>query len=209
MVVTAYNLLYLILFILFYFALLSQDKQLVLAADHGIYVGSSKEGSTLTRILALEKATQIEIIEDFRLMFVLGDKTLWSFPLEALSTNDPAMRRGKKISANVPFFHVGSCLNRLLICVVRSNALSATTIRTLEPSSVADSKKNKSAFSRLVRGNADSLKVYKDLYLPSEASSINLLKTKMCIACAKGIEVVDMVSFEVQGKSLIRLCMHR
>lgn len=175
------------------------DKQLVLAADHGIYVGSSKEGSTLTRILALEKATQIEIIEDFRLMFVLGDKTLWSFPLEALSTNDPAMRRGKKISANVPFFHVGSCLNRLLICVVRSNALSATTIRTLEPSSVADSKKNKSAFSRLVRGNADSLKVYKDLYLPSEASSINLLKTKMCIACAKGIEVVDMVSFEVQA----------
>ncbi|KAJ2959350.1 hypothetical protein NQZ79_g5117 [Umbelopsis isabellina] len=148
------------------------DKQLVLAADHGIYVGSSKEGSTLTRILALEKATQIEIIEDFRLMFVLGDKTLWSFPLEALSTNDPAMRRGKKISANVPFFHVGSCLNRLLICVVRSNALSATTIRTLEPSSVADSKKSKSAFSRLVRGNADSLKVYKDLYLPSEASTL-------------------------------------
>ncbi|KAM3579239.1 RHO1 GDP-GTP exchange protein 2 [Umbelopsis sp. WA50703] len=157
------------------------DKQLVLAADHGVYVGSSKEGSTLTRILALEKATQIEILEEFRLMFVLGDKTLWSFPLEALSTNDPAMRRGKKISANVPFFHVGSCLNKILICVVRSNALSATTIRTLEPSSVADSKKSKSAFSRLVRGNADSLKIYKDLYLPSEASSINLLKTKMSL----------------------------
>jgi len=175
------------------------DKQLIIAADHGVYVGSSKEGSTLTRILALEKATQIEILEEFRLMFVLGDKTLWSFPLEALSTNDPAQRRGKKISANVPFFHVGLCLNKVLVCVVRTNALSATTIRTLEPSSVGDSKKAKSPFSRLVRVNNDNLKVYKDLYLPSEASSINLLRTKMCIACSKGIEVVDMVSFEVQA----------
>ncbi|KAI9285741.1 CNH domain-containing protein [Umbelopsis sp. AD052] len=169
------------------------------SADNGVYVGGNKEGSTLTRILAIEKATQIEILEEYKLMFVLGDKTLWSFPLEALSNNDPALRRGRKISANVPFFHVGSCLNKVLVCVVRTNTLSATTIRTLEPSSVADGKKAKSPFSRLVRGNNDNLKVYKDLYLPSEASSINLLRTKMCIACSKGIEVVDMVSFEVQA----------
>jgi hypothetical protein len=145
----------------------------------------------------------MEVMNDSQLL-VLADKTLWTFPLgDVLDSFDKplSMKKGRIISTGTAFFHVGECLNKMMVFIVKPNTLSTTTIRVMEPIATEDSKKAKSGFSirRLVRNGPVGLLPYKNLYLPSEASSIHLLKSKMCISCPREIGVVDMKSFGVQA----------
>lgn len=40
---------------------------------------------------------------------------------------------------------------------------------------------------------------YKEFYIPVESSSIHFLKTKLCVGCSKGFEIVDLESLDTQG----------
>lgn len=144
--------------------------------------------------------SQVSVVDNSQLL-VLADKTLWTFPLDAvLSGTELNVKRTRPISQHAAFFHVGECMGKTLVCVVKTSALTPTTIRVLEPVVAEEDKKGRKAFiKRLVRSGSESLKPYKDLYLPSEASAINLLKTKMCVTCPQEIGVIDMKTFEVQG----------
>ncbi|KAI8067038.1 hypothetical protein BC940DRAFT_301167 [Gongronella butleri] len=189
---------------------------MLVATDLGVYVSTVISAmdaevpvlSEMKRVIPLDKATQIEVLDQPGVasqLLVLADKTLWSFPLDEIfdTVDKPlSMKRGHTINTNTAFFHVGQCLGKTLVCIVKPNTLSATTIRVLEPISTVERKSTKSTFSirRLVRNaHGTGLKPYKDLYLPSEASSIRLLKSKMCISCHREIGVVDMKSFGVQA----------
>lgn len=182
-----------------------EDSRILVAADQGVYITTTtiaaekKNSAAMTRIIRIEKVSQIELMPESQLL-VLADKTLWTFPLEILSQS-VSQQRGRSVSQNTTFFHVGECLSKTLVCVVKTNTLSPTTIRVLEPVIMDENKKTKSMFSlkRLVRGGPIGLKPYKDLYLPSEALSINLLKSKMCISSPKEIGVVDMKNLGVQA----------
>ncbi|KAG1460108.1 hypothetical protein G6F56_006023 [Rhizopus delemar] len=182
----------------------AQQKRILIGTDQGVYVTHKDEETkklSVTRVIHLDKVSQIEVMPDSQIL-VLADKTLWSFPLGVLSPNPSSQqKRGRSVSQNTSFFHVGECMSKTLVCVVKTTTLSATTIRVFEPVVMDESKKTKSGFSirKLVRGGPVGLKAYKDLYLPSEASSIRLLTSKMCISSAKEIGVVDMKSFGVQG----------
>jgi hypothetical protein len=180
------------------------ENSVLIGADQGVYLTKRNPAtgdSTVARIISVEKVSQIELMPESQLL-VLADKTLWTFPLEILSPGVSAQaKRGRSVSQNTAFFHVGECLSKTLVCVVKTNTLSATTIRVMEPVIIDENKKAKSMFllKRLVRSGPVALKAYKDLYLPSEASSINLLKSKMCISSPKEIGVVDMKTFGVQA----------
>jgi hypothetical protein len=39
----------------------------------------------------------------------------------------------------------------------------------------------------------------KELYIPAESSSIHFLKSKLCVGCAKGFEVVSLETLETQS----------
>ncbi|KAI7891474.1 Dbl homology domain-containing protein [Mucor mucedo] len=177
--------------------MMMEDGRILVAADQGVYITTTtiaaekKNNAAMTRIIRIEKVSQIELMPESQLL-VLADKTLWTFPLEILSQS-VSQQRGRSVSQNTTFFHV--------VCVVKTNTLSPTTIRVLEPVIMDENKKAKSMFSlkRLVRGGPIGLKPYKDLYLPSEALSINLLKSKMCISSPKEIGVVDMKNLGVQA----------
>ncbi|KAL0083844.1 CNH domain-containing protein [Phycomyces blakesleeanus] len=200
------------------------SRRLLIGADQGVYyiqtpVNQSpdkaddedeKKGSEeqlansykVTKIIGLEKVSHVEVITDSHIL-VLAEKTLWMFPYDVLlSDTIVSIKRGRVIGQNVAFFHVGQCMGKTLVCVVKTNKLSPTTIRVLEPMVAEENKKSRSAFliKRLVaRSSVDEgLKHYKDLYRPSEAYSISLLNTKMCIACPLEIDVVDMNTFGVQ-----------
>lgn len=181
-----------------------EDIRLLIGTDQGVYLSSrdtATKNTTVQRIINVEKVTQVELMPESQLL-VLADKTLWTFPLEIMAPDVSAQaKRGRSVSQNTAFFHVGECLSKTLVCVVKTNTLSATTIRVMEPVITDENKKAKSMFllKRLVRSGPVALKAYKDLYLPSEASSINLLKSKMCISSPKEIGVVDMKTFGVQA----------
>lgn len=46
---------------------------------------------------------------------------------------------------------------------------------------------------------ADEFCDEKEFYIPVESTSIHYLKTKMCVGCSRGFEIVDLESLDTQG----------
>lgn len=139
-----------------------------------------------------------------------------TFPLEALDMQDPT-KRMKRIASHTSFFKAGYCLGRTLVCVVKASSLSST-IKTLEPIEQSIRARNKPTFKKLLQGGNETLKVFKvrrlpicirilgintsciiqEFYIPTESHSIHFLKTKLCVACTKGFEIVDLETLDTQ-----------
>ncbi|CDH50305.1 rho guanyl nucleotide exchange factor [Lichtheimia corymbifera JMRC:FSU:9682] len=190
------------------------DRQIIVGSDQGVYSckypketrqevdevdEQDDEEDTVKRIMSVEKVYQVGIVDNGELL-VLSDKTLWAFPIDMVKAGELQAKRTRPLSQHCAFFHIGESMGKTLVCVVKLSALTPTTIRVLEPVAVEEDKKSKRTFiQRLVRPGSENLRPYKDLYLPSEASAISLLKTKMCVSCPQEIGVIDMKSFEVQA----------
>lgn len=180
----------------------------LIGSDQGVYLKrGSNEG--LIRILAMDKVSQIDVLERSDLILVLADKTLYTYSLSSLMDRE---RRGRKLSSHVSFFKVGTIMagtpsEKTLVCYVKYSAITST-IRALEPHASGEKKKKKpSKLSQLMRGThggvigagSEGLKVYKDLYLPGEAMSIQYFKNILCVGSPKGFQMVDLASAEVQS----------
>jgi hypothetical protein len=177
----------------------------------------------------MDKVLQIDILEQSNLILVLADKILYTYSLDTLLPTETNMKRGRKLSSHVSFFKVGkiwdkssaaiaaACatatseeeksnvangVEKTLVCFVRYNAMTST-IRALEPCESIESKKKNKHLNRLIRGNNDALKVYKDLYIPGEASSIQFFKNIICVGSARGFQMVNLSSAEVQSKMFV------
>ncbi len=75
--------------------------------------------------------------------------------------------------------------------------------------------KKKPAISKMFQSGQDTLKPYKvssqsacprlkidviqEFYIPTESSSIHFLKSKLCVGCARGFEVVSVETLETQS----------
>ncbi|KAH9819949.1 hypothetical protein DFH28DRAFT_1079862 [Melampsora americana] len=175
------------------------------------------------RVIQIMNVTQVEVIEPERILIILADKAMMSFWLDSLDPNDSIGigKRTRKISSNASFFKVGECLGKKLICVVKSGTVSST-IKTLEilrgfgPGAHSNGNGigvsglglglgygkgvGKSGLRKIVGGNSnDALKVYKEFYIPTESSSVHFLKSKLCVGCNKGFEIVDLESLDTQA----------
>ncbi|KAI9804541.1 MAG: hypothetical protein M1825_001440 [Sarcosagium campestre] len=202
-------------------------RKLVYGTDNGIFVSDRrpKDASAKPkRVLDAVLVTQIDVLEEYQLLLVLSNKTLLSFSLEALDPSDnqsPLTKRPKKIG-HTNFFKAGVCLGRHLVCAVKTSALS-TTIKVFEPMDSMSKNKKKPTLSRVFQGGQDALKPFKvpfltrldrlasvesmltflrtlqEFYIPTESSSIHFLKSKLCVGCTRGFEVVSLETLETQS----------
>ncbi|KAF7881593.1 uncharacterized protein EAF02_006281 [Botrytis sinoallii] len=176
-------------------------RKLIYGTDSGIFVSDrrSKDAAAKPlRVLDATSVTQIDVLEEYNLLLVLSNKSLQSYPLSALNPNEPALsKRPKKIQSHCNFFRTGICLGRHLVCCVKSSALS-TTIKVFEPNDAMSKGKKQKGFKMFSNGQ-DELKAFKEFYIPTESSSIHFLKSKLCVACARGFEVVSLETLETQS----------
>ncbi|CAD6501619.1 BgTH12-01869 [Blumeria graminis f. sp. triticale] len=176
-------------------------RKLIFGTDCGIYVSDrrAKDGNASpVRVLEAASVTQIDVLEEYQLLLVLSQKSLLSYPLSALNPNEPALsKRPKKIQNHCNFFRTGICLGRHLVCCVKSSALS-TTIKVFEPNDAMSKGKKQKGF-KMFNSGQDELKAFKEFYIPTESSSIHFLKSKLCVACARGFEVVSLETLETQS----------
>lgn len=143
--------------------------------------------------------TQIDILEEYQLLLVLSNKTLLSYSVSALNPDEPAIsKRPKKIQNHCSFFKTGICLGRHLVCCVKSSALS-TTIKVFEPNDAMTKAKKQKGLGKFMAGGQDELRPFKEFYIPTESSSVHFLKSKLCVACARGFEVVSLETLETQS----------
>lgn len=176
-------------------------RRIVYGCDNGLYISDSQDHTNLpVKVLHLAGITQVDVMEEHQILLVLAEHSVYTFALDALDPSDPVgtLKRGRRVSSHTSFFKVGVCLGRTLVCIVKSGPLSST-IKTLEPIEQTARTKKQPTFRKLLQGGQDMLRVFKEFYIPTESSSIFFLKSKLCIGCTKGFEVVDLETLDTQG----------
>ncbi|OKL64531.1 Rho1 guanine nucleotide exchange factor 1 [Talaromyces atroroseus] len=183
-------------------------RKLVIGTENGIFLAErwpKDKNAKPRRILDATAVTQIDTLEEYQLVLVLANKTLSSYPMEALEVNEgqnPLARRPKKIQGHANFFKVGIGLGRHLVCSVKTSALS-TTIKVFEPMESLTRGGRKPALGKMFRGGQDALKPFKssvqEYYIPAESSSVHFLRSTLCVGCARGFEVVSLETTESQS----------
>ncbi|KAG1822209.1 CNH-domain-containing protein [Suillus variegatus] len=176
-------------------------RRIVYGTDDGIYLSDlNHPNREPVKVLALLDVSQVDVLEEFQLLIVLSERQVITFPLDALDPMDPmsGLKRAKRISSHTTFFKAGICLGKVLVCIVKSSPLSST-IKTLEPIDQNIRGRSKPTFRKILQGGNDTLKAFREFYIPVESSSIHFLKTKLCVGCTKGFEIVDLESLDTQG----------
>lgn len=177
-------------------------RKLVYGTDSGVYVSDRRPkvpGAKPKRVLDLASVTQVDVLEEYQLLLVLSSRMLLSYPLEVL---DPDMsltsplKRPRKIQNHANFFKAGVCMGRHLVCSAKMSGIS-TTIKVFEPND-AISRVRRPAIGRMFQSPQDTLKPFKEFYVPAESSSIDFLRSKLCVACQRGFEVVSLETLETQ-----------
>jgi hypothetical protein len=177
-------------------------RKLAFGTDSGVYVVDRKPKDASQRpikVLDCRSVTQIDVLEQHSIVLVLQDKTLYSYSLEALDPQETQalVKRGRKI-CHANFFKAGICLGQQLVASVKTSALS-TTIKVYEPKENMANKSRKSGFAKMLSTSQEQLKPYKEFYIPTESSSIHFLRSKLCVGCARGFEVVSLETLETQS----------
>jgi RHO1 GDP-GTP exchange protein 1/2 len=196
-------------------------RKLIYGTDNGIYTADRwpKDKSVKPRrILDATQVTQIDTLEEYRLLLVLSNKTLQSYPFEALDpqNQNSLATRPRKIQGHSNFFKAGIGLGRHLVCSVKTSQLS-TTIKVYEPVNNMAEGKKKPALSKMFASGQESLKPFKvflstlheespdlptpfqEFYIPAESSSVHYLRSTLCVGCARGFEVVSLETTERQA----------
>lgn len=145
---------------------LDGGRKLVYGTDNGIYVSErwpKDKSAKPRRVLDASQVTQMDTLEEYQLLLVLANKTLYSYPMESLETGEgqnALAKRPKKIQGHANFFKAGIGLGRHLVCSVKTSALS-TTIKVYEPMDNLAKGKKKSAVSKMFQSGQDTLKPFK------------------------------------------------
>ena len=101
-------------------------------------------------------------MEEYQLLLVLANKSLYSYALEALDPNEsqPLLKRPKKIQGHANFFKAGVCMGRHLVCAAKMSGIS-TTIKVYEPTETNIKNKKKPAIPRMFQTGQESLRAFK------------------------------------------------
>jgi RHO1 GDP-GTP exchange protein 1/2 len=123
-----------------------------------------------------------------------------TFPLDALDAIDPlaGLKHANRVVTYTSFFKSGVCVGRTFVCVVKTGAL-ASTIKIFEPIDKNVHERSKPMFHKLLEGGNDTLRIYKEFYIPVQSSSIYFLRTKLCVACEHRFEVIDPDTLDTQA----------
>lgn len=157
-------------------------RRIVYGTDDGVYLSNLRAGNQdPVKVLELLDVSQVDVLEEYQLLIVLTGESRYklsvfrtadlfhpperqviTFPLEALDPMDPmaGLKRAKRISSHTSFFKAGICLGKVLVCIVKSSALSST-IKTLEPIDQNVRGRSKPTFKKLLQGGNDTLKLFR------------------------------------------------
>ncbi len=170
-------------------------KKLLYGTDLGVWVStvrtisaSSNEKicSDPTMVISNLYVTQIEVLVEYSKLLILSDKTLYEFDLACTDLLDHVKntRSGKEILNHVSFFKLGICDGRLLVCAAKKGGSSGVySISVFEPTNPFDSKASK---------NKNKKYDIRDFTFSSDPVSISFFKTKLCVGCTKGFEILSV-----------------
>ena len=199
-------------------------KKLLYGTDSGVWVSTVRSISATsnekicsdpTLVISKPYVTQIEVLVEYSKLLVLSDKALYEFDLTCTDSLDHVKntKLGKLIMTHISFFKFGVCDGRLLIIGAKTG--SQHSICIFEPINPFDPKqKNR---------NKNKIEI-QEIPFTSDPISISYMKSKLCIGCTKGFEILSLQSgnkepildeadpsldFATQRESVTPLAIHR
>ncbi|KAI9274477.1 hypothetical protein BDA99DRAFT_431896 [Phascolomyces articulosus] len=174
----------------------NDGRQYVLAADDGVYVGHTERSSVPRKVLAIERVTQVAVLPSAQKLLVLADRTLYEYALSVVNGSPNDRPSSNKIRTHVPFFHVGFCLKRHLVCVPRISPLQ-TTITVFEAQRPEEYHKKHLHKKADALGKMPSpldvpMRQFSVYGVPSEVWDIELSKSLMLVTTSRGVIIWDM-----------------
>ncbi|KAI0286011.1 CNH domain-containing protein [Russula aff. rugulosa BPL654] len=166
----------------------------------GVWIGFRHDYRSMRRVLHLKMVTQCAMLEDFGILLVLADKSLFAYHIEALvptspqSPNTSLTPEKLNDSIGVHFFSVGSLGGRTLVIYMKKKGLDSV-FRVLEPVVGKINERTKALVSLssrlgLRQSRSKWFRVYRDFFLPLESYDLIFLKARIAILCAKGFEIM-------------------
>lgn len=168
-------------------------KKMLYGTDSGMWVATVRSinatsneriCSEPTMVIKKLYVTQIEVLVEFSRLLVVSDKVLYEFDLSCTDSLDCERntRSGKAVLDHVSFFKTGICNGKLLVAAAKTGGTNGISI--FEPSNPFDSRnKNKARAGKYE---------IRDVSFLSEPVSISFLKTRLCVGCTKGFEVISL-----------------
>ncbi|CAK9440613.1 uncharacterized protein LODBEIA_P46440 [Lodderomyces beijingensis] len=199
-------------------------KKLLYGTDSGVWVSTVRSISSTstekicsdpTMVISKPYTTQIEVLVEYSKLLVLSDKVLYEFDLSCTDSLDHVKntKSGKLIMTHVSFFKIGVCDGKLLVIGAKTG--SQHSICIFEPLNPFDPKQK----------NRNKNKIeYQEIPFTSDPISISFLKSKLCIGCTKGFEILSLQSgskepildeadpsldFATQRESVTPLAIHK
>ncbi|CAG8565035.1 14164_t:CDS:10 [Ambispora leptoticha] len=185
-------------------------NMVAIGTDDGVWMGFGGETKTFRHVLRLSNVMQMAVLEDYAIFVVLADKLLLAYSLEVMipSSNNPqasgsqASKHPQRLSnnANVQYFSVGTIKDKTLLIYLKKRSLESH-FKVLEPIVAANSNERSRGLGgfgsrRFGLAKNDWFKEYKQFYIPSESYSINFLRSKLCVVCTRGFEIVNLETLQ-------------
>ncbi|KAJ2787899.1 RHO1 GDP-GTP exchange protein 2 [Coemansia interrupta] len=185
-----------------------QGRGVVIGTDRGLYVGVAGKPRSFQLLSHLrhDRVFQIEIQERLNVLAMIADKdrNLYVYPLDQLltaTTNGKHNAKVKPLHTHVSFFRFGQYQEMDILCSVKSTTLSNQTIIHVYKPSVSTQKTR--TFGRFLsiggESAADSWKCIKECYIAAESTSLHFLRSRLCVGCSRGFEIVDLATMNTQS----------
>ncbi|KAJ1796854.1 RHO1 GDP-GTP exchange protein 2 [Coemansia sp. RSA 2399] len=190
-----------------------QGRGVVIGTDRGLYLGVAGRPRSFQQLnhLRHDRVYQIEIHEKLNVLAMIADKdrNLYVYPLDLLMSATTTSRSGvraKPLHAHVSFFRFGKYQDMDILCSVRSTTLSnQTIIHVYKP--VVNQQRNRALGRFLSLGGggegggsaADSWRCIKECYIAAESTSLHFLRSRLCVGCSRGFEIVDLATMNTQS----------
>ncbi|CAG8674479.1 4783_t:CDS:2, partial [Acaulospora colombiana] len=184
-------------------------NMVAIGTEEGVWMGFGGEVNTFRKVLTIGNVMQMAVIENYGIFVVLV--VLWAYSLEALipsssssssgNVHGSAVRQRLCSSNNVLYFNVGTIKDKTLLVYMRRKGIESH-FKVIEPVHTvnASHEKSKSSatrrFGNLMSSRNDWFKEYKQFYIPSESYHVNFLRSKLCVVCARGFEIMNLETFQ-------------
>ncbi|KAF9149587.1 RHO1 GDP-GTP exchange protein 2 [Linnemannia schmuckeri] len=156
-----------------YLNVLDGKRRVVIGTEEGVYVGM--EDDPFSFRLALREV-------------------LKAFNLSCLDPNsDKSLQVGQQLGKSVQFFSAGTCAGKTLVITMKRKNGGESHFSAYEPvenAVLGGQHRGGFSLSSFKSSKSDWFKLYREFYVGTDSSQLQMLAKMVCVVCPKGFEIV-------------------
>jgi hypothetical protein len=177
-----------------YLNVLDGKRRVVIGTEEGVYVGMEDDPFSFRLALRELSVSQVSVLESYHMLLVLTGKVLKAFNLSCLDPNsDKSLQVGQQLGKSVQFFSAGTCAGKTLVITMKKKNGGESHFSAYEPvenAVLGGQHRGGFSLSSFKSSKSDWFKLYREFYVGTDSSQLQMLAKMVCVVCPKGFEIV-------------------